>query len=261
METKWPRISIVTPSLNQGDFIGTTIQSVLSQRYPNLEYLIVDGGSTDNTLSILESYNGQVRWISEKDKGQTDAINKGLRLVSGEILAYLNADDILLPGSLDGVADIFKIHPEMQWLTGRCKNIDDNDKAVRSAISLYKNILLYSSSFRLLLVTNYISQPATFWRNELVDICGVFDTDLNYVMDYDYWLRIWNKVAAPYIHHQEIAGFRIQRNSKTTSGGHLQDYIDEESLVIQRYTPSRIWCHLHDLHRILMTNIYRFMNR
>jgi len=259
METRWPRISIVTPSLNQGGFIETTIQSVLSQKYPNLEFLIVDGGSTDNTLSILDTYKGQVKWISEKDNGQTDAINKGLRLITGEILAYLNADDILLPGSLNYVATIFMKYPETQWLTGRCRIIDDNGKSVRGVISLYKNILLYTSSFRLLLVTNYISQPATFWRNDLVNMCGFFDANLNYVMDYDYWLRIW-KVAAPFIYHQDIAGFRIQRNSKTTSVGHLQDYIAEESLVIERHSPSKIWCRLHDFHRLLMTNMYRFMN-
>ena len=260
METRWPRISIVTPSLNQGDFIEATIQSVLSQKYPNLEYLIVDGGSTDSTLSILNTYDGQLKWVSERDNGQTDAINKGLRLVTGEILAYLNADDILLPGSLYDVANIFNKHPETQWLTGRCKIIDDNGKGVRGVIYLYKNILLYSKSFHLLLVTNYISQPATFWRNELVDFCGLFDSNLNYVMDYDYWLRIW-KVATPFIYHRNIAGFRIQRNSKTTSGGHLQDYIVEESLVIERHSPSKIWCQLHDLHRVLMTGMYRFMNR
>jgi glycosyltransferase involved in cell wall biosynthesis len=259
MKTKWPRISIVTPSLNQGDFIEVTIQSVLSQKYPNLEFVIVDGGSTDNTLSILKTYNGQVKWISEKDNGQTDAINKGLRLVTGEILAYLNADDILLPGSLFEVANIFKKHSDVQWLTGRCKIIDDNGKAMRGVISLYKNILLYSSSFRFLLVTNYISQPSTFWRSELLHLCGFFDSNLNYVMDYDYWLRIW-KVAAPFIYHQDLAGFRIQRNSKTTSGGHLQDYIVEESLIIERHSPSKVWCRLHDLHRVLMTNMYRFMN-
>ncbi len=260
METKWPRISIVTPSLNQGDFIEVTIQSVLSQMYPNLEYIIIDGGSTDSTLSILNNYSGQVKWISEKDSGQTDAINKGLRLVTGEILAYLNADDILLPGSLSDVANIFKEHPEIQWLTGRCKIIDDSGKDVRRAIYLYKNFLLYSSSYRLLLLTNYISQPATFWRSELLSLCGLFDSDLNYVMDYDYWLRIW-KVASPYIHHQDIAGFRIQHNSKTTSGGHLQEYIIEEGLVVERHSPSKIWYQFHNLHRVLMTNIYRFMNR
>ncbi|MGB7875552.1 MAG: glycosyltransferase family 2 protein [Anaerolineales bacterium] len=261
METKWPRISIVTPSLNQGNFIETTIQSVLSQKYPNLEYLIIDGGSTDDTLSILNSFNRQVKWISEKDNGQTDAINKGLRLVTGEIVAYLNADDVLLPGSLVDVAKIFMEHPEVQWLTGRCKIIDDNGVAVRGVISLYKNLLLYSSSFRILLVTNYISQPATFWCTEVLNLCGLFDSKFNYVMDYDYWLRIWKKVDAPYIYHQDLAGFRIQRNSKTTSSGHLQDYVDEERLVVERYSPSKIWNQLHNFHRILMTNIYRFINR
>ena len=261
MATKWPRISIVTPSLNQGDFIEATIQSALSQKYPNLEYLIIDGGSTDDTLSILNSFHGQVKWISERDRGQTDAINKGLQLVTGEIVAYLNADDILLPGSLETVAGIFMEHPKVQWVTGRCKIIDDNGRDMRGAISIYKNLMLYSASFHLLLVTNYISQPATFWRNELLSLCGLFDTNLNYVMDYDYWLRVWKKVAPPYIHHQDLAGFRIQRNSKTTSGGHLQDYIDEENLVVERYSPSKLWPQLHALHRILMTNIYRVMNR
>jgi glycosyltransferase involved in cell wall biosynthesis len=233
---------------------------VLSQKYPNLEYLIVDGGSTDNTLSILKSFTGQVIWISEWDRGQTDAINKGLKLITGEIVAYLNADDVLLPGSLDSVAKIFIEHPEVQWLSGKCKIIDDNGKDVRGAISTYKNLLLYSSSFHLLLITNYISQPATFWRHDLLESCGLFDSNLNYVMDYEYWLRIWKKVAPPYMCYQDLAGFRIHHNSKTTSVGHLQDYIDEESLVVERYSPSTIWRRLHDIHRILMTNAYRIMN-
>lgn len=260
MTKAWPRISIVTPSLNQGDFIEITIRSVLSQEYPNLEYIIIDGGSTDGTLSILNRYGGQIHWISESDKGQTDAINKGLRLATGDVLSYVNADDILLPGSLREVGNIFKKHPEVQWLTGKCKIIDENGKDVRGAIYFYKNILLCLSSYRLLLLTNYISQPATFWRRELIDLCGLFDSNLNYVMDYEYWLRIW-KVASPYIHSHDMAGFRIQRNSKTTSGGHLQDYVTEETLVVERHSPSKIWRRLHKVHRLLMTNIYRFVNR
>jgi len=260
MSKAWPRISIVTPSLNQGDFIEITIQSVLSQEYPNLDYTIIDGGSTDGTLSILNKYSGLIKWISERDEGQADAINKGLRLATGDILAYVNADDILLPGSLKEVASIFEKHPEVQWLTGRCKIIDEDGKDVRGAIYLYKNLLLHFSSYPLLLLTNYISQPATFWRKDLLSICGLFDSSLNYVMDYDYWLRIW-KVASPYIHHRDIAGFRIQHNSKTTSGGHLQDYIVEESLVVERHSPSKIWSQLHKFHRLLMTGTYRFMNR
>ena len=260
MNKAWPRISIVTPSLNQGNFIEKTIQSVLSQEYPNLDYIIIDGGSTDETLSILSKYDGQIRFISERDQGQTDAINKGLRLADGDILSYLNADDILLPGSLKEVGSIFKVHTEVQWLTGRCKIIDEHGREVRGAIYHYKNLLLHSSSYRLLLVTNYISQPGTFWRRELLSRCGYFDPNLNWVMDYEYWLRIW-KVASPYVHHHDLAGFRIQRRSKTTSNAHLQDYIVEESLVVERHSPLKIWRQLHDIHRLLMTGIYRFMNR
>src|SRR5258706_14326400 len=101
-----PSVTIVTPSLNQGSFIEETIVSVLSQQYPYLEYIIMDGGSTDSTLSVLKKYAGRVQWYSEKDNGQTDAINKGMRMATGEIVAYLNADDILLPGSLLLVAEI-----------------------------------------------------------------------------------------------------------------------------------------------------------
>lgn len=112
----YPKITIITPSLNQGQFIEATILSILSQKYPNLEYIVMDGGSSDNTLDILRSYSDRVRWLSEKDKGQTNAINKGLRMASGEILAYLNADDLLLPGTLEKVAK--KIHGRSKYDVG-----------------------------------------------------------------------------------------------------------------------------------------------
>ena len=102
---KLPKISIVTPSFNQAKFIRATIDSVLSQDYPDLEYFIIDGGSTDGTTEILKSYGQKIKWISEKDKGQTDAINKGLKLSEGELLAYLNSDDIYLPGALKKVGE------------------------------------------------------------------------------------------------------------------------------------------------------------
>lgn len=260
MKIEWPRISIVTPSLNQGDFIEQTIQSILAQEYPNLDYIVVDGGSTDGTLSILNKFNGKIKWISERDSGQAEAINKGLRLATGEILTYVNADDILLSGSLALIANLFVANPNAKWLTGRCRIINENGKDVRSGIYIYKNCLLYSSSYHLLLLTNYISQPATFWRKGLLDHCGFFDTRLKYVMDYDYWLRLW-KIIPPHILHQDIAGFRIHHKSKTTSGGHLQDYILEENQVVERHSPSKIWYQLHGLHRLFMTNVYRVMNR
>jgi len=254
-----PSISIVTPSLNQGSFIEETILSVLSQQYPRLEYIVADGGSTDNTLAVLKKYSEELQWYSKKDNGQTEAINNGLRMAAGEIVAYLNADDILLPGSLLLVAEMFAEQKNIQWLTGRCRIIDENGKDIRSVIALYKNLLLYSRSYQGLLVTNYISQPATFWRRNLLERCGLLDESLHYVMDYEYWLRAWG-IAPPFVLHKDLAGFRIQSNSKTTSAGHLDKYIEEEKRIIARHGRSRFWSFMHDAHRLLMTKAYAFIN-
>ncbi len=260
MSNDFPSISIVTPSLNQGQFIEATIRSVLSQNYPRLEFIVADGGSTDNTLEILKKFGKQIRWFSEKDEGQADALNKGLQQTSGEILAYLNADDILLPSALFSVAEIFSKNPKSLWLTGRCIIIDEHGKKVRSLITLHKNMLLLTRSYKALLVTNYFSQPATFWRSELTKKCGYFDKDLKYVMDYEYWLRLWG-VASPYILHKNLAAFRIHKQSKTTSTGHTQSYIGEEQAVIWRYSGSAILRQLHNAHRLLMTGVYSRINR
>jgi len=254
-----PTITIVTPSLNQGRFIEETIKSVLSQGYPKLEYIVADGGSTDNTLDVLKRYSAQLKWYSKKDKGQTEAINNGVRMANGDIVAYLNADDVLLPGSLSFVAETFSRHRDVQWLTGQCRIIDENGKSIRSLVALYKNMLLYLHTYQALLMTNYISQPATFWRRSLLTQCDLFDESLHYVMDYEYWLRIW-KVTPPLILHKDLAGFRIQSHSKTTSTGHLDKYIDEEKQIIARYTSSRFWMFMHDAHRLLMTGVYSFIN-
>lgn len=254
-----PSITIVTPSLNQGSFIEATIISVLSQNYPKLEYIVADGGSTDNTLIVLEQYSGKLHWYSKKDKGQTDAINVAMRMATGDVVAYLNADDILLPGSLLMVAEIFAQRKNIQWLTGQCRIINENGKNIRSLITLYKNLLLYSRSYRGLLVTNYISQPATFWRKSLLDICGLLDEDLHYVMDYEYWLRLYSKYP-PLFLPEYLAFFRVQRNSKTTRKGHSSIYIDEEKNIIQRYTSSYLPMFLHNTHRYIMTMIYSILN-
>lgn len=254
-----PTISIITPSLNQGDFIEETILSVLSQNYPNVEYLIMDGCSSDNTLQILEKYAGRLKWVSEPDKGQTNAINKGLQMTKGSIVGFLNADDILAPGALQKVARLFSTNQDIRWVTGKCNIIDENGKEIRRSITNYKNLLMLLRSFPLLFVTNYISQPATFWTRTVLHELGSMDESLHYVMDYEYWLRLYSKHPPVYI-PEYLASFRVQQNSKTTRKGHSSIYIDEEKNIIQRYTNSQLLMFLHNTHRYIMTLIYSLLN-
>src|SRR5918996_5336836 len=132
---KYPRISIITPSFNQGNFIEETILSVLSQEYPDLEYLVMDGGSSDATLDVLKKYSGRITWFSEPDQGQTDAINKGLRRATGSVVGYLNADDLLLPGALNKVAQTFTADPQAWWVTGKCQIVDEENNEIRTPIT------------------------------------------------------------------------------------------------------------------------------
>lgn len=255
-----PKISIVTPSLNQGQFIEATIRSVLSQQYPNLEYLVIDGGSSDNTVDVLKRYGGQVEWVSEKDNGQSDAINKGLRRAGGEILMYLNADDLLLAGTLSRVAQTFTRYPAAMWVTGRCRIIDENNHEVRRLITAYKNMLLRLHGRTLLSITDYISQPATFWRAEVVRQLGLLDESFHYALDYEYFLRL-NARFQPVILHEYLAAFRVHLHSKNTNAGHRNVYVQEDRLAVQKYTRSKFLLALHDMHRWLMTTTYSMLNR
>jgi len=255
----YPKMTIITPSLNQGVFIEKTIRSVLSQAYPNLEYIIMDGGSSDNTLSILESYSDRVKWISEKDNGQTDAVNKGLRMAGGEIVTYLNADDVLLPGTLLKVAQKFMETPNTMWVTGKCRIIDENDREIRRLITAYKNLYLFLDYRPLLFVTDYISQPGTFWRAGLLTELGYLDESLHYAMDYEYWLRLYTNYPLAFI-PEYLAAFRIHSQSKNTNAGHQDVYVNEEKVAIRRYTGSKLLHTLHDVHRWLMTTAYSMIN-
>src|SRR3989344_6836696 len=158
MSKKWPKISIVTPTLNQGKYIEKSITSVLEQDYPNLEYLIMDGGSTDGTLKILKKYENRLNWYSGKDRGQSDAINKGLKKTSGEILAFLNSDDYYERNTLLKVGKFFQDNPNAMWVTGKCKIIDAQGVETRTVITAYKNFILKYLRYRNILhIINFIS--------------------------------------------------------------------------------------------------------
>ena len=252
--TKLPQISIITPSFNQAKFIEETLLSVLDQNYPNLEYIVIDGGSTDGTLNILEKYKDRLVWISEPDLGQANAINKGLKQAGGDVVAFLNSDDLYLPGTLDAVGQYFSTNPHASWLTGFCRNTDENGREIRKFIRLYKNLWLnFGNNYQSLLVLNFISQPSTFWRHAVMRDVGYLNEELHYTLDYEYWLRIGKKHKL-HILHQNLSSFRIHSHSKSGTTTHLQ--FDEELDVARKYTNNlSIW--LHKLHCIATMAVYK----
>jgi glycosyltransferase involved in cell wall biosynthesis len=184
--SEWPRISIVTPSYNQGEFIEETIRSVLLQGYPNLEYLIIDGGSTDDSLEIIKKYQNYISyWVSETDQGPADAINKGWQKASGKILAYLNSDDAYLPSALATVAETFQNNPDAKVVSGNELKIDKEGLVIEKTHITPKNIDRLS-----LLNLNFISQPATFIEKSTLVLIEGLDLNIKYTFDFELWLRI-----------------------------------------------------------------------
>lgn len=249
-----PHISIVTPSYNQGHFIADTIDSVLGQDYPDLQYIVMDGGSTDDTVDVLKRYEGRLVWVSENDRGQAHAINKGLRLATGDVVAYLNSDDVYEPGALLAVGTFFARHPEAAWLTGRCRNVDRNRQEIRRAITAYKNLWLALKSYRILQVIDYVSQPATFWHRRVIEQVGLFDESLRYSMDYDYSLRVGRHFRL-HVLNQYLACFRIHPSSKTF--GSASAPFDADLDIARRYVSSRALLSLHALHNAIILAAYR----
>lgn len=253
---EFPKISIITPTLNQSQFIVQTIDSVLSQNYPNLEYFVIDGGSTDATIDILKSYSDRLVWISEKDKGQADAINKGIHMASGEIIAFLNSDDYYFPGVLEKVASIFQSNPTGNWLTGSYRIVNSNNQSIQPFIVEYKNFLRNHSSMRTLRLANYIVQPSTFWRNNVHSEIGFFDDKLRFAFDYDFWLKLQSKFK-PICTNEPFTAFRIHTESK--GGKEYRNQFDEELRVLRRYTTSKKEYYLHKIHNKIIVLLYRLI--
>ncbi|KTD43972.1 glycosyltransferase [Legionella parisiensis] len=209
--TNLPLVSIVTPSYNQGRFLKRTIDSVLSQDYPHIEYIVIDGGSTDDSVDILSSYSDRFFWISEPDNGQTHAINKGMKQAKGEIFAYLNSDDVLTPGAIQKVVDFFLNHPTCDMVYGQADYINEHD----NIIGTYRTD---EYSFNRLSRDCMICQPSAFWRRRVVEKIGLFDEQLHFVMDYDYWLRIAKAGMDIHFLHEKLSCSRLYPETKTLSG-------------------------------------------
>lgn len=233
------------------------MQSVLSQSGDfELDYIVVDGASTDGSVEIIKQFAAQdkrVRWLSESDQGQSDAINKGLCMAQGDVVAFLNSDDTYLPGALRKVAEVFH-DPAVQWAYGRCLIIDEHDKETVRWVTWYKGILLYFYQYWLLLVVNYISQPAVFWRRSLLNDLGYLKADEHLVMDYELWCRFGRAHRATVI-HQTLANFRLYRTSK--SGQRFVQQFQQEYAVAKRYTSNWLILSLHKLHAALIVLVYK----
>jgi glycosyltransferase involved in cell wall biosynthesis len=255
---KYPRISIITPSYNQAHFIAETIDSVLNQNYPNLEYWVIDGGSKDGTVKILKSYGKKIKWLSEKDHGQTDAINKGLQKVTGEIIAYLNSDDVYLPNTLHTVAEYFIKHPTAKWITGDYFIIDEKGRKIQSWVAEYKKMFRRNPSYSKLAIANYIIQPSTFWRREVVAEIGLFNDQLRYCMDFEYWMRIMKRYPL-HVLPNHFSLFRIHQGSK--GGSQYTKQFREEHEIVERYIDNPLIRGVHWIHAQLIVLAYQLLKR
>lgn len=254
------KISIVMPVFNTVDYIERSIRSVVEQDYPHFELFIKDGGSKDGTLDIIKHYGQKypkkISWVSKKDKGQTDAINYGMNKVSGDILTYLNGDDVYKVGALGSVAEFFSQNPKVMWVYGRADIINRDDKVIRGFITSYKNFWLSHYSYNSLLILNYISQMACFWRKEAYKSVGEFDINQHYVMDYDYWLRLGEHFRAGVI-NKYLASFRVVPTTKS-SVGFLKQFEDEFQ-VAKKHTKNKFLLFLHNVHIKIIIFIYSLL--
>ncbi|MFT7686568.1 MAG: glycosyltransferase involved in cell wall biosynthesis [Candidatus Azotimanducaceae bacterium] len=210
--TNCPKLSIVTPSFQQGDYIEKTILSVVSQKYPNLQYVIQDGGSKDATVSILKKYADELFfWESASDGGQTNALNLGFHRTDGEIMAYVNSDDLLLPNSIRRVIDYFNSHPEVEVIYGNRLLIDPNDDAIGEWI-------LHGHDEDVLSYADYVPQETMFWRRSVWERSGgTFNEQYRFAMDWDLILR-FREAKAHFVHLPFVLGaFRIHPLQKTSA--------------------------------------------
>jgi glycosyltransferase involved in cell wall biosynthesis len=220
-------VSVVTPCLNPGKHLAATIQSVLSQDYPHIEYMVMDAGSTDGTLDLLRSFGDRLRWISEADRGQADAINKGFSGTKGQVLAWLNADDTYAPGAIRAAMEFLTEHTDVDMVYGNADFIDADGKLIGPCAHIEP-----FSRNRLIHYSDFIVQPAAFFRRSAFEAVGGLDVNLHWSMDYDLWIKLSERHTIQYL-PRTLANYRWLGASKTASGGWKR--LDEIRSVLRRH--------------------------
>lgn len=225
--------SVVTPSYNQGQFIRATIESVLSQQIPDLQYLVMDGGSGDETVEILKEYEDRLFFVSERDEGTADAVNKGFALCQGEIIGWLNSDDIYYPQALRRVEELFAMHPEIDVIYGCAHHIDEHGIIVEEYPT-------EEWSFEGLVNHCIISQPAAFFRRSVVEKFGSLAKAHKYCVDYEFWIRLAKKGARFLFVPEHFAATRLHNQAKTVAS-RLQCHADVNDIMVEHlgYVPAR----------------------
>jgi len=223
------KISVITPNYNGERFLGETIDSVISQRKHgiDLEYIVVDGGSTDRSRDIIRSHAADISvFISEKDTGPANAINKGLKRATGDIVCWLNADDKYHPGALKRVADVMGANPDKALCFGHCPIINEAGEEIRRGITRFKEMFFPVSSRFMIQSINYISQPAMFFRRTAFEQAGPLREDWKCAWDYEFILRLWRQGGAIRVKNPPLASFRWHEGS--LSGQHFRVQFKEE---------------------------------
>jgi glycosyltransferase involved in cell wall biosynthesis len=237
MDKQTPRVSIVTPSYNQAQFLEQTISSVLSQDYPNIEYIVIDGESTDNSISIIQQHSDGISyWVSESDKGQTNAINKGLLKATGDILGWLNSDDTLTDGAVSRIVKFFQTKPDVDLIYGPINRIDEGGNNLDA-----KNVSKRPFSPETMIGDREVNQPGSFWTRAIMEKIGLLDENYQSVMDYEYWTRILlagGKIAR--LEGEPVANFRLSPKTKTKSLAH-QSGLEELKLIDRLIQDPRLY--------------------
>ena len=229
-KSRWPKISIVTPSYNQGRFIEETIRATLLQGYPELEYIVIDGGSTDGTIEIIKKYEKWItEWRSEPDKGQSHAINKGFDLSNGEIVAWINSDDFYFKNALRKVAEFFRSNSKTDMIFGDCHAINEKSEVVK----LHETPKRFDLR-RLIARDCYINQPSTFFTKKVICKVGGLCESLEYSMDYDLWIKIGQQGNVKRI-NEVLSFFRRHPDAKTCIKANNPLQYHENMKIRKRY--------------------------